>query len=249
MAQAEGMMETPLPNSQIISKASVGGKEYTVITKNVGGKNTEVVTTVYLGDAEVSTTRNFCGRAMMRDIERKCAEFMVGQHNRAVNALRARKPEEAKSPGRYLREAKGLLGRKSGAKALALLTEGMAEYPDDPFLMSYWGALAAGLEGRHEDGIKAAREAIAMLRKNIPYGLEFFYPSLYLNLGRAYLAAGMKREAIEAFKEGVEKGGGDEELVRELRALGVRRRPPVPFLARTNPINKYIGIALHRLKK
>lgn len=245
----KGEKDMPLVNSQIISKAEAGGKEYKVVTRNVGGENAEVVTTVYHDDREVSVKRNFCGRSMLKDACRKVAEFMTRQHNLAVSSLSARKPEDVKSPGRYLKDARGLLGKKSGAKALALLGEGIEEYPDDPFLLSYWGALAAAIEGRHEEGIKAAKDAIASLRKKIPYGLEFFYPSLYLNLGRAYLAAGMKKEAIEAFKEGVEKGGGDEELFRELRALGVRRKPAVPFLARTNPINKYIGLALHRMKR
>lgn len=34
----------------------------------------------------------------------------------------------------------------------------------------------------------------------------------------------------------------------EMKKIGARRKPPIPYLKRTNPINKYIGILLHKLK-
>ncbi len=67
-----------------------------------------------------------------------------------------------------------------------------------------------------------------------------------LNLGRAHLAIGEKEEAIKAFKLGLRADPENKELLGELKKLGVRKSPPVPFLKRNNPINKYLGMLLRR---
>jgi tetratricopeptide (TPR) repeat protein len=245
----ENTGKTP-PSSETSSALEVGGKKYTVVTRNTGGDNVEIVTTVHLGGKAIRTEKNFMGRvAEGRALEKKILEFMQRQHRTTINRFRAEKLKDEKSPSYYLKEVKNLLGRKSHRKALALLGEAIEQHPDDPFILSYYGSLIAIVEGRLDDGIKACRDALLRLKKQIPYGLELFYPSIYLNLGRAYLAAGMKKEAVETFKEGVEKGGMDEELMKELRALGLRRKPPVPLLKRSHPINIYIGRLLHKMKK
>jgi hypothetical protein len=74
------------------------------------------------------------------------------------------------------------------------------------------------------------------------------YPVFYLNLGRAYLAAGKKKDAIDAFRKGLQYDNGNSDLRKELRGLGMRKKPPVPFLDRSNPINKYIGMILQKAK-
>lgn len=67
-----------------------------------------------------------------------------------------------------------------------------------------------------------------------------------LNLGRICLIAGKKAEAIRAFREGlsVER---NEEIVGELEKLGTRKPPLFPFLRRSNPLNKYVGLLLKRI--
>jgi hypothetical protein len=80
-------------------------------------------------------------------------------------------------------------------------------------------------------------------------GRDFFNPVLYLNLGRAYLAAGNKEDAFEAFRMGLIFGNENEDLLCEIREIGMRRKPIVPFLQRSNPLNKYIGKVLHSLYK
>ncbi|MEJ2695808.1 MAG: tetratricopeptide repeat protein, partial [Candidatus Sulfobium sp.] len=81
----------------------------------------------------------------------------------------------------------------------------------------------------------------------MPFGSDFFYPLFYLNLGRAYLEANKKRDAITAFEKGLLNDPENHDLLSELRKLGTRRKAPVPFIKRSNPINKYIGMLLHRL--
>ncbi|MGE5808925.1 MAG: hypothetical protein ACM32I_07360 [Nitrospirota bacterium] len=81
-----------------------------------------------------------------------------------------------------------------------------------------------------------------MLKKSEDIDKEVLYPVFYLNLGRAYVAGGKRKEAIEAFQQGLKFDGGNRELWKDLRGLGERKKPPLPFLDRSNPINKYIGI-------
>jgi len=37
--------------------------------------------------------------------------------------------------------------------------------------------------------------------------------------------------------------------LNEMRVLGKRKKAPVPFLDRSNLINKYIGMILHKVNK
>jgi hypothetical protein len=253
MQPAQGMEKNrenmPL-YSELSSIVVVGDKHYTVVTKNMGGDNLCIVSTVYLGDETISTRKNYFGSVVKgRDIEKKIDEFMIGQHRATMNLFKAEKLKHEKSASYYLKKTKNLMGRGNNREALDLLIHAMEQYPHDPFLLSCYGCLTAMVEGSCEEGIETCRKAIEKVKQKIPYGLEFFYPSLYLNLGKAYLAAGRKEKAVDTFREGIEKSGRDDELVRELSVLGIRRNPAVPFLKRGNPINKYIGILLHKLNK
>lgn len=69
---------------------------------------------------------------------------------------------------------------------------------------------------------------------------------IYFNLGRIYLLGGKKKAAIRIFRLGLRNGRNDLIIV-ELAKLGIRRPPPIRFLKRENPINKYLGLLLKRL--
>jgi tetratricopeptide (TPR) repeat protein len=83
----------------------------------------------------------------------------------------------------------------------------------------------------------------------MPLGKEFFLPILYLNLGKAYLAANRKKDAYKSFKKGLEIDKKNEALFNELKGLGIRKKPPLPFLQRSNPLNRYLGRLLHQSKQ
>lgn len=68
----------------------------------------------------------------------------------------------------------------------------------------------------------------------------------YLNLGRIYLIAGKKDDAIRTFREGLGYEQ-NKEIVDELERLGTRKPPLISSLKRNNPVNKYLGIILKRL--
>lgn len=98
--------------------------------------------------------------------------------------------------------------------------------------LSYYG-LCLALEGRRVD------EGIGLCRQAIP--LESYNPDLCLNLGRALVAGQRRREAYDAFEKGLGLAPNHAEILRELRRMGRRRRPPLPFLGRSNPLNVLLG--------
>ena len=65
-------------------------------------------------------------------------------------------------------------------------------------------------------------------------------PEHFLRLGTVYLVAGRKKEAIRIFRLGL-RVGKNATIVRWLQLLGDRKTPIIPFLSRTNPLNKYLG--------
>jgi Flp pilus assembly protein TadD len=65
-------------------------------------------------------------------------------------------------------------------------------------------------------------------------------PLHYLNLGRIYLAAGDRKEAIRAFRNGLMYGNNDL-IQSELNQLGWRKPPVIPALDRKHPLNVFLG--------
>jgi len=72
---------------------------------------------------------------------------------------------------------------------------------------------------------------------------------LYFNLGRAYIAGGTKKEAVDALNKGLRFDKKNKDILNELNRLGVRKLVPVPFLSRSNPVNEIIGVMLRKSKK
>jgi predicted Zn-dependent protease len=150
------------------------------------------------------------------------------------------------TPADYLRAAKALLGSNKQKDAFTILQQAMVRYPDEPVLLSYFGCLQAIVDKKYRSGVEACTRAILLLKDKENVDVEKFYPLFYLNLGRAYLAAGKKQDALNAFKKGTKYDPGYRDLMKELRGMGMRKRPAVAFLSRSNPINKYIGLLLHK---
>lgn len=71
-------------------------------------------------------------------------------------------------------------------------------------------------------------------------------PLFCLNLGRSYLLAGQKDDAIRTFRQGL-AFSRDEALIAELNRLGTRKPTPFPALHRNHLLNKWGGIILARL--
>ena len=236
--------------SEFDSEVVVEKEKYLVQTEDCGKKQPLIITRIYF-NGQILLTRKTDYRDMLdaSDREEQVRELMGKQHRQVINSVRAGKFMRAKTTSEYLEEVKELLKGKNKRAALRVLSEAMEHYPDDPFILSYYGCLDAIANRNYRDGIDACLLAIEGLKKKVPFGEDFFFPVFYLNLGRAYLAAGKRKEAMTAFNKGLAVDTQNKDILWEIRKLGIRQKPPVPFLQRSNPINRYIGIMLHALKK
>jgi tetratricopeptide (TPR) repeat protein len=153
------------------------------------------------------------------------------------------------TPALYLRAAKAHLKSGKQKDAFILLQQAAVQFPDEPMILSYFGCLQALVDKKYRSGIEACMRAIVLLKNREEDEKEKLYAIFYLNLGRAYLAAGKKQEAITAFTKGIKFNSSNGDLQKELREIGKRKQPPVSFLDRSNPINKYIGLILHKGRK
>ncbi len=87
------------------------------------------------------------------------------------------------------------------------------------------------------EAISLCNEAIKKEPKNSAH---------FLNLGRVYLLAGQKKDAIRFLRMGL-RYERNREIIAELERLGARRPPPLSFLKRESLMNKYLGIILSRM--
>lgn len=223
-----------------------GGTKYLVLTED---EKPFVVTRIYKGGEIVSVRKGdyseFLNSPRLKERVRGLKLF---QHKNVIDVFIAEKKKEQKSPSDYISLAQGLLRKKKEKEAFEVLASALSQYPDDPFIMSYHGCLDAIVNKNCKGGVASCQTAISNLSKRIPFGAEFFFPVFYLNLARAYLACGKKKEAIDALNKGLKADKENPDIIWQLKRLGLRRKPPLPFLKRSNPINKYIGMLLSKVK-
>ena len=109
--------------------------------------------------------------------------------------------------------------------------------PRDPRTMSWYGLTLVVVERNLSLGALYCDEA---LRAAGP-GSE-----LLLNQARVQLFLGHRQRAVRAVTQGLEIAPEDPGLRFAIEALGWRRRPMLPFLARGNPLNVWLGKLRHR---
>jgi tetratricopeptide (TPR) repeat protein len=236
--------------SEFDAEVVIGKEKYLVQTEDGGVRTPQIITQVYLNGRILSTQKSDYRDILdAPDREEQVRKRMQKQHQHALSLIRKEKVYEKRTTSEYLEEVKDNLKNKNKKHALRLLNEALEHYPDDPFLLSYYGCLEAIVNNNYTHGITTCTTAIETLKSKVPFGAEFFYPVFYLNLGRAYIAAGKKREAIDTFNTGISFDSENADLLWEIRKLGMRKKPAVAFLKRSNPINKYIGALLHALRK
>jgi len=134
----------------------------------------------------------------------------------------------------------------SGIKALAeghtlaalTLFEKAVQREEKPAYCSYLALCLAKERGQFQLAVTLCEKAKAREPQNTVH---------YLNLGRIYLYAGKKDDAIHTFREGLSREK-DQEIIHELNKLGIRKPPALSFLKRSNPINRFLGIALKKLR-
>lgn len=129
-------------------------------------------------------------------------------------------------------------------EALRLFREVYSGYSEGedipPCLLSLYGYALAMAENRIDDGIILCIRAL----KAMPNA-----PSFYLNLGKIYIKGGKKTSAIKVFRRGLMIDRRNREIGLELKRLGIRRRPPIVFLPRRHPLNRFLGLIANRLSE
>jgi tetratricopeptide (TPR) repeat protein len=102
--------------------------------------------------------------------------------------------------------------------------------------LSWFGLCVALVRKEYRASIDLCQRAIE---------LEFYNGDHYANLARIHSAMGKRKKAVETADQGIKVAPENEYLHEVRRWLGVRSRPAVPFLDRTNPINVSLGQARH----
>ena len=98
--------------------------------------------------------------------------------------------------------------------------------------LSYYG-LCLGLEQND------LREAMRFCREAVT--IEGYNADIRCNLSLVLMKAGRRKEAYINFVRGLHIEPGHQKILRAMRKMGLRRRPVVPFLGRTNPLNVMLG--------
>lgn len=97
---------------------------------------------------------------------------------------------------------------------------------------SYLGYGIARLEKKYREGIQLCQHAIK---------LQVYEPDNYMNLARVYLLTQNREKAHRALMRGLALDSNHAGLRRVWREIGQRRKPPLSFLSRDNPINLVLG--------
>jgi len=102
--------------------------------------------------------------------------------------------------------------------------------------LSFFGLCVALVQKNYRTGIDLCKRAI---------DLEFYNGDHYANLSRVYVAQGNRKKAVDIAERGLKLIPEHDGLLEVRKELGVRSRPSVPFLDRSNPVNVSLGHARH----
>ena len=103
---------------------------------------------------------------------------------------------------------------------------------------SYLGYGIAAYERRGKEGLALCQHAIKV---------QFYEPENYVMLARVYLLRRRRGKAIDALQRALKLNARHPEAVKLAQEIGFRRRPVIPFLSRSNPLNITLGRLRHSL--
>jgi tetratricopeptide (TPR) repeat protein len=125
-------------------------------------------------------------------------------------------------------------------KATQALAEALRSSPDNPYYLSAYG-LCLAREGRNfEPAVRLCRLAVNML----PYDTE-----LRVNLGRVYRLKGDNASAYALIHGAWEIDQQHSGATMELKRMGIRRQPVIPFLSRSCFPNPWLGKIRARVER
>lgn len=242
--------------NEFYNKFQLGDETYEAVTEDLGARKAQIITRIYLKGEILSTTTTDYDQTKLSDNPLKLRAVMEEQHKSAVETfiseqseLQAKPPPKPQKSKAEYAEAIRLDLKSNKKAALGTAHEALEKFPDDPFFLSYCGYFTAMVEGKSREGAGMCEAAITILRKSKSTDIAFFLPRFYLHLGKVYMKADRKQPAINAFQEGLKFDSRNRELLSELKVIGSRKSPVIPFLGRSNPINKFLGKLRHDLQK
>jgi len=138
-----------------------------------------------------------------------------------------------------------------------LLREGDAawERGDRPAAHEAYRA-AQQLDGNNPEVLSRLGLTLTVVAKDEYKGVAFCEEALRRGLADAdalyrlaivYETTHQKERAVRAVRQGLAVDNTHPGLAGMIQRLGVRRPPVIPFLPRSNPINKYLGMLRHRI--
>ena len=102
-----------------------------------------------------------------------------------------------------------------------------------PLCLSFLGLALARSGGDKKRAIELCKEAVKIDMTQAQY---------YRNLAEVCQRAGVKSWAVKAIQMGLNKVDKNSQLLhREMEKFGLRKKPFIPFLSRSNPVNKFFG--------
>lgn len=250
MASKSEIRLTSKLSPEFSSNITVDNITYHVQTEDMGIKTCKIISNIYVkGEIVFKKKSDYSHLTKLKDFHVRLTSRMERQHKSTIDQFIAEKTSKQKLKSEYFEEIQQLLRRGNGKSALNTLRHALDKFPADPFLLSYYGCLIAVIENKSKEGVRICEDAIRILNTSMPFGSEFFYPIFYLNLGRAYLKDKKKKDAVKAFQEGLKNDPDNHDILWEIKKMGTRKPPPFPFLSRSNPINRYIGMLLYKSAK
>ncbi len=125
-------------------------------------------------------------------------------------------------------------------QATKALAEALRASPDNPYYLSAYG-LCLAREGRNfEDAVRLSRLAVNM----VPYDTH-----LRLNLARVHRLRGNNAAAYALIHRAWEDDQDHPVATKELRRMGIRRPPVLPFLPRSSFPNRILGMVRARVER
>ncbi len=137
---------------------------------------------------------------------------------------------------REFREGLALLRDGDAGAAIELLRHAAERDPENSYYVSYYG-LGLGLaEGMWAEAERLCHRAVCRGRRQA---------QLYLNLAEVYLATDRRQAAADTLGLGLHYLPHDPRLQMEFGRWMMRRPPVLPFLPRTNTLNRHLGTWRH----
>ena len=161
---------------------------------------------------------------------------MTDSTNKADIAKEAHKDSE-KDAKNYFRSGKKYF-KKGNVDGARLAFERAYRFDNDNAeYMSYHGLCEALRWSKIGYGLELCTRAIKR---------DFTNPEFYVNLARVYKEANNKKGALTALKKGLRFKPEDKAIHEMLIELGARKRQIIPFLKRSNIINRMLGTFFRR---